>query len=277
MEIVVVDDGSTDGGAGIVEGLAAEDGRVRLIRQENGGVSRARNAGIAAARGTHIAFLDADDEWRPGFLEEIAALIGRFPGAGLYSTRYDIVKENRRRTASGFLTLNPGRRFLFTNYFRTGFRGSLVWTSATVVPKTVLEETGGFLDGAGRGEDLDLWWRIAARRDVAYSRARRAVYHRDADNRSDKNRSRSTVQAAKPGRWWAVDRLEALAADETVRPDRREWMREWVRWYVILAAYNRFVRGDPEHGLWAALSESFGRFSFFYSVLRLAPRYILKR
>lgn len=276
LEIVVVDDGSTDGGAAIVERMAAEDVRVRVIRQENGGVSRARNVGIGAAKGSHIAFLDADDEWKPGYLEEITRLIRRFPEAGSYSTRYEIIKENGRKKSSRFLSLNPSSLFLFGNYFKAGFKGPLIWTSATVVPKTTFQMSGVFLDGGGRGQDLDLWWRIGAWHDVAFSRKRVAIYHMDADNRSDK-RSRKPSERSISGRWWAVDRLEKLSEDDTIRLDRRTWMREWVLWYDILAAYNRYSRGDRDHGLWSVISKSLGHFSFFYAMTRLIPRFLLRR
>ncbi len=276
LEIVVVDDGSTDGGAGIVERLTAEDGRVRLIRQENGGVSRARNVGIAAARGTHVAFLDADDEWKPEFLGEIHRLIRRYPDAGSYSTGYEIAGSGGRRKSSRFLSLRPGRSYLFRNYFRAGFRGSIVWTSATVVPKPTFEKSGVFLDGAGRGQDLDLWWRIGAWHDVAYSRARMAVYYTDTDNRSDQ-RKRKPSETTASGRWWAVDRLEALSKDTSVSEGRRKWMRELVLWYDILGAYNRYRSGQVEHGLWKVLRAGTGRFAVLYAFFRLAPRWLLKR
>lgn len=65
-EAIVVDDGSPDNTAQVVQGLAAQDARVRLLRKANGGLSSARNAGMAAARGTWLQFLDADDELLAG-------------------------------------------------------------------------------------------------------------------------------------------------------------------------------------------------------------------
>ena len=73
-EVVVVDDGSTDGGAALVESYAAKDPRIRLITQANGGVSVARNRGMSEANGTYYAFLDADDSWAPEHLTELKAL-----------------------------------------------------------------------------------------------------------------------------------------------------------------------------------------------------------
>ena len=81
FEIVVVDDGSRDGGAALVEAMA--DPRVRLIRQANGGVSRARNTGIAAARGELVCFLDADDWYGPAFLAVLVAMYRRYGRARL--------------------------------------------------------------------------------------------------------------------------------------------------------------------------------------------------
>src|SRR4051794_31394978 len=68
LEVIVVDDGSSDGTAAVCRSLAADDRRVKLISQPNAGISAARNRGLAAAAGEWISVIDADDLWRPGKL-----------------------------------------------------------------------------------------------------------------------------------------------------------------------------------------------------------------
>ena len=89
-EIIVVDDGSTDNSLKVVQERVSEleNERVRIIHQENAGVSAARNKGILESKGKYIAFLDADDLWAPNYLATLAALIADFPNAGLYSLGY---------------------------------------------------------------------------------------------------------------------------------------------------------------------------------------------
>lgn len=81
----MVDDGSSDNSVALVE-KQINDERLRIISQENQGVSVARNRGVAEAKYPHIAFLDADDEWLPTYLEKVKEAINAFPDAGMYCT-----------------------------------------------------------------------------------------------------------------------------------------------------------------------------------------------
>ncbi len=94
IQIIVVDDGSTDDTAKICERIAAEDGRITVVRKQNGGVSSARNLGLAHAEGSYIAFLDADDEYEPGFL---AFLVGEMTSSGADLVECAFYQETRSK------------------------------------------------------------------------------------------------------------------------------------------------------------------------------------
>lgn len=87
FELLLVDDGSTDGSGAVCDELAAADPRVRVLHQSNGGICRARNAGIFAATGRWLAFSDHDDHWEPEYLELALAAAAR-TGASLVKVNH---------------------------------------------------------------------------------------------------------------------------------------------------------------------------------------------
>lgn len=96
FELIVVDDGSTDASVDRVREF--EDPRVRLLSQENAGVGAARNRGVSATSGKLVAFLDADDEWMPDFLETVLRLHAQFPEAKVWGTAYAMQDTRGRLT-----------------------------------------------------------------------------------------------------------------------------------------------------------------------------------
>ena len=178
-ELVVVDDGSTDGSGDTVK--AFTDNRIHLMRQENAGVGMARNNGVAASHGEYLCFLDADDWWEPTFLAEMAALIERHPDAGIYGTGYYIVKNGRKRVAP--IGVDEGFTEGDINYCQVYAKTlCMPLTSITVcMPRTVFEEAGGFPTGIRLGEDFLLWIHTALKHPVVLLNKPLSNYNQDVD------------------------------------------------------------------------------------------------
>jgi hypothetical protein len=181
FEVIVVNDGSTDGSEKVVERYT--EPRIRLVSQENAGVSVARNRGIADSRGDLIAFLDADDEWLQGHLETVLRLAEKYPECGAYATAYEILETGGKRRPASFkgIPATPWEGVV-PNYFRC--TPAPVWISAAAVPRRVFDSVGLFPVGVQPGEDYDMWCRIALRYAIAFSNEVGAIYHLGAENRA---------------------------------------------------------------------------------------------
>ncbi len=187
FEIIVVDDGSIDDGPAIVERMQQQSAQIRLVRQANGGVSRARNTGISEASGRYLCFLDGDDLWHSTFLSEMRRLIAAYPEAGAYSCAYAHQFANGQQIAVEPRFSRDQRKqthFLY-DLFAVASRGELpIMPSSCCIPRHVLEQCGGFPEGEPIGEDQDLWIRIAYHYPMAYSRQVYCYYLQDAENRA---------------------------------------------------------------------------------------------
>ena len=183
FEVIIVDDGSTDKSAKVVKSFT--DPRIRLIQQENAGVSAARNKGIEEAKADLIAFLDADDEWTPSFLETVLRLKKKYPEVGAYATAYNILKLGHLKPAKyNAIPLAPWEGLLPSYFLSTATGDHPICSSAVCIPKKIFSEVGMFQIGEWWGEDDDLWGRIALKYPIAFSCEIGAIYHKEATNRA---------------------------------------------------------------------------------------------
>jgi glycosyltransferase involved in cell wall biosynthesis len=164
LEVIVIDDGSTDRTAKIVEKIARGDTRVRLVFQQNAGVAAARNAGIKVARGEWFAFLDADDIWHPHKLEKQLRRFQQLDETiGLVYCWSVLIRETSELTG-GYIAFSfngdVGHALTYLNFIGNA--------SAPLIRRSVIEDVGGFditlkAQQAQGCEDWELYMRIAER------------------------------------------------------------------------------------------------------------------
>ncbi len=218
IEILVVDDGSKDDTAAVVEALASVDPRIRLIRQANAGVGAARNTAILAARGKYLAPLDADDIWYPEKLElQVRAMEEGGESRGLvYCWSEKIDSEGRKITDAHPFEIEGSVVDLLI------LRNFIGNASSPMFRASALAETGLYLtrdeQGGAQGcEDWDLSIRVAEHHEVAVVRQTLVGYRQVEDCMSlnvegmsrsyglvmDRARSRNPGLPSKVFRWSA--------------------------------------------------------------------------
>jgi glycosyltransferase involved in cell wall biosynthesis len=173
LEVIVIDDGSTDNSAEIVSGIA--DPRVTLIRlRPSGRPSRPRNVGIARAKAPYVAFLDADDLIKTDKLSVAVRMLDAHPEAGFAFADFERIDEHNNVTLKSTLAdfenfqallkhaVEPDWYFIpQANLARALLNENFIGTSGVVLRKEILKEIGPFDESTIYSEDLDLWFRLA--------------------------------------------------------------------------------------------------------------------
>ena len=231
-ELIIVDDGSKDNSFSLALKAIEGSNNCHIYKQENAGVSMARNNGVALSQGEYLCFLDADDWWAPTFLEEMSKLIGEFPEAGIYGTGYTIVNETKRKTRVSPIGVEPGFEKGYINYCQVYAKTlAMPLTSISVaVPRLVFDKMKGFPKGIKLGEDFLLWIRIALKYKTAFLNKPLAYYNQDVDVA---NRGVGRLHKLAEHMLWNVNFLDE---EERTNPDYK-LLIDNLRTYGLLPYY----------------------------------------
>ncbi len=168
FELIVVDDGSRDSTPDVLDRY---DGKLRAVTQENRGVSAARNAGLAIARGELVAFLDSDDEWLPKKLARQVAAYEERGGDFVCHTDEIWIRDGKEIGQKGIHRKQGGR------FFDRALGRCLISPSSVMISRGLLDRIGWFDELLPAAEDYDLWLRITAFHEVRFVPERLVVKH----------------------------------------------------------------------------------------------------
>lgn len=181
-ECIIMDDGSTDGSGELAKQVIFElsDRRFHLLSQQNAGVAAARNNAVKHSSGELLCFLDADDWWKPTFIEEMVRFTELVPNVGLWASNYIYYKPGKTHVGVTNLAYDDASHTIF-NYPKSYAQGTgmPIWTGAVMMHRSVFDEMGGFPFGVRLGEDFLLWAKVALHYPIAFLDKPLAYYNND--------------------------------------------------------------------------------------------------
>ena len=181
FELIIVNDCSTDNSRKEVSKIISE--QIKTIEHlENKGLSASRNTGIKNATGNFIAFLDADDEWKPDFLATIKSLISTFPEAQLFATNYEELYADGIKVIHNQKLSKLGNDFLVDDFFELNLGKPIYFPGSLCVKKTVFDEIGYFDEKITYSEDVDFNIRTNLKFKLAYSTKALVTYTMFSEN-----------------------------------------------------------------------------------------------
>ncbi len=168
FEVIVVEDCSTDASLEIV--CEIQSSKIQIIEhQMNKGLSASRNTGIKNASSKYIAFLDADDVWKPDYLKTIYALIKKFPECKLFATNYEEIYPNQLSLLPTTKLINKEKESIVRDFFESNLSQHIYCCCSLCVDKSVFETIGYYDEKITYGEDVDFNIRANNAFQLAYS------------------------------------------------------------------------------------------------------------
>jgi len=215
-ELLIVDDGSTDGSCSIAERYASLDPRIRVHGQSNAGQARARNVGIAGTRAPLVCFIDSDDVWTPPKLERQIAFMSD-PSIDVLYGEEDLIDERGNPVPEIKMTRHAG------SIWRALLADNFITFSTTMVRRAALERVGGFDAEIRRADDYDLWLRLSVFANFQY-RPELWGFYRVGTRQ---------ISRDKTGRFASNERILRRFLDENPDLAGREVVRStWCRFYA---------------------------------------------
>ena len=236
-ELIIVNDGSKDNTAEVLKKYEINS-QIKIIHQENGGVSVARNTAISASKGEYIVFLDADDVWHTNHLEVMNELVTEYPDAGLYATftRTELVNGGIIEECN-FFKDKPDVVYLedfFEAYYNDKSTKIFNITTACFSRKA-LDVTGLFPVGCAIGEDLELCLRVAAYFPAVLTKKATGTYK--------KTNSTATKDVSFDPDWKFFDTVNNLYSDSRISSDKKENIKKIMQWFTMRKARHLVICG----------------------------------
>ncbi|MDH5774563.1 MAG: glycosyltransferase family 2 protein [Nitrospirota bacterium] len=228
FEIILVDDGSTDGTPAVLERLAQMP-RILCLHQANAGPAQARNVGAQAAKGTYIAFLDCDDIWLPDKLEAQVTILRGTSQPGLVHSHYEVIDPAGK-------VIQHAKAGQSQDVFHQVFTGGQApLLSTTIMSRALLEEVGGFDPNLWVSEDTDLILRLYEL--TTFEWVDQVLVHkfqqvpRDGDDLEAEGSYREKVLRSRERFLTRVQHRSTLNPEQV-----RALNREWSSYYVMKGA-----------------------------------------
>lgn len=207
FEVIVVNDGSNDNTLGILKSL--NDNKVRIINQDNKGVSVARNVGIEASVGEFICFLDADDEFLPNHFNVLLDMIKKYPDKDFFATRFCMSKRDNPDSVEKINVTNTTA--FYDDFVREMIKESeKICTGCVCIRRKMFEIYGTFVPGVKLGEDTDMWERIYVHTGVVFGDHITLKRNRDGSEATKIYTRRFEVDP--------LNRMEMFMKDKTIDP-----------------------------------------------------------